>query len=667
MSLLYGLHDRAASLEVPNGGWCVDTIALSENPTPLIYDPHVNWIVRANWGYGLTGTIPLPAEYQKFADACASYIFHSQNANIVIIGNEPNHENERPSGVYITPAQYVDCFIKCRDAIKRAKPQSQVLPAPCAPYHADPTNWLDYWREMLNLIAANGGCDGIPFHAYTRSSNPADITNPAKMGPPLETQYSGFLTYQDALDAVPLKLGHLPAYGTEFCEILPKGWDDANTGVVQAAYAEIDEWNRSEGRLPIQCLILYRWPKYDKWFIEGKRGVIEDFRAAVGKGYTSPIMGATTMPNTTFIPSVSTGTQSPVQPPRDIDQRLIVRGVHFEFVTPPAGTWYWRMTKAQWLDKAASQVGPDHHILGRVLREGKEAAGVPLAVNWSNGAAKVVSKRDDPNALFNYDYAMSASLNEYSIQVSDGAPSDKVTGIGMGKDGNSKEHTSTWLTFEFVQAEQQSQPQPPAPTPEPVPEPTPTPQPTPMPAGIIDPRVAQAILNIESGGRAFGADGKPLIRFENHIFKSRLGNDALYDKYFRNGSPQWTSHQVRGTETGAWLSVHDSQSSEWTAFTMAHSLNPDAAYNSISMGAPQIMGFNHARVGFPTAQAMYEAFKSEPVQAIAFINYFLSDPALLAAMHNKDWRALANGYNGSGNVDSYSRLLKDAYDALGAA
>lgn len=476
-SLLYGIHDREGRHIVPLGGWCLDLQAISEKPQPTDYAAlrgDINWIVRLSWGYGSTGTIPLPAQYQEFADGCADYVFSSKGANVFIISNEPNHENERPNGTYITPAQYVDCFIKCRDAIKRAKPLTQVLPAPCAPYHADPTDWLAYWREMLNLIAAHGGCDGIPFHAYTRSSNPADITSPAKMGPPLQNQYSGFLTYQDALDAVPLKLGHLPAYGTEFNEILPGGWDDANTGVVQAAYAEIDEWNRSEGRLPIQCLILYRWPKNDKYYIQGKRGVIADFQAAVGRGYTSPTMGATPVPNTTFIPAVSTGTQVLALPPRDIDQRLIDRGVHFEYVTPPAGTWYWRMTKAQWLDKAAQQVGPDHHILGRVLKQSVETEGVPLRVEWSSGNATVVSKKDDPNATFNYDYAMSASLNEYAIQVADGNPSDRVTGIGMGKGGNSKEHTSTWITFEWTIADGVKPPTP-TPTPEPPTPPTPSP------------------------------------------------------------------------------------------------------------------------------------------------------------------------------------------------
>jgi hypothetical protein len=34
-------------------------------------------------------------------------------------------------------------------------------------------------------------------------------------------------------------------------------------------------------------LCLYRWPKYDQWYIEGKTGVHADFQQAVAHGYSS--------------------------------------------------------------------------------------------------------------------------------------------------------------------------------------------------------------------------------------------------------------------------------------------------------------------------------------------------------------------------------------------
>lgn len=198
------------------------------------------------------------------------------------------------------------------------------------------------------------------------------------------------------------------------------------------------------------------------------------------------------------------------------------------------------------------------------------------------------------------------------------------------------------------------------------PQPTPTPPPQPTPQGIIEPRVAQAIMQIESGGRTHGENGKPIIRFESHIFRSKLGNDALWSKHFRADPAQPWTNQLWRPAGGEWRDLHPGgQAAEYAAFEFAKSLNADAAYQSISVGAPQIMGFNHARVGYPSAQAMYESFQNGPMQTIGFINFLLSDPALFEAVRNRDWREIARRYNGSGQVETYAPLLQKAYEGLG--
>jgi hypothetical protein len=55
-------------------------------------------------------------------------------------------------------------------------------------------------------------------------------------------------------------------------------WADTNSGWVKAAYSEIDNWNRTPGTIKINSLVLYRWPKFDDWWIIGKNGVINDFK-----------------------------------------------------------------------------------------------------------------------------------------------------------------------------------------------------------------------------------------------------------------------------------------------------------------------------------------------------------------------------------------------------
>lgn len=449
-ALLYGIHDREGRHIVPAGGWCLDTVALSENPAPTDYAAlraDINWIVRLNWGYGSTGTIPAPEQYDEFAFRCADYAAFCKGASRFIIGNEPNHENERPNGAYIWPHEYARCFRMCREIIKRARPDAQVIPAPCAPYHADPENWLDYWKEMLTLISANGGCDGIAVHAYTRSSDPKDIDSADKMGPPLEDTYSGFYTYLDACVAVPADMEYLPVYITEFNELLPEGWHDANTGVVQAAYADIDDSNRVEPEVqPVMCLILYRWPKYDKWYIEGKQGVIDDFQAAVSRGYKSPpVMGE--------IPAASPSTSSQSSQPREIDPRLIERGVTIETPQLRPGQQYWRVIKAQWYNEKESQ--GRHHIYADVLDSGgKRVTGVNLLVEWPTGGY-VIFTEAKPGEPYSANYPMSPSRNEYSIRVGpSGEASETLKGIGMGamtpSGYNAGIHTSTGVVFQLA-------------------------------------------------------------------------------------------------------------------------------------------------------------------------------------------------------------------------
>lgn len=195
---------------------------------------------------------------------------------------------------------------------------------------------------------------------------------------------------------------------------------------------------------------------------------------------------------------------------------------------------------------------------------------------------------------------------------------------------------------------------------QPAPQPAPEEQPV---TAILDPLVLEAILQIESGGRSLGDDKRPIIRFEAHIFKQQLGNNALFDQHFRFGAPIWTGQQM--LVDGEWKDIHvGSQAREWQAFEKAATLDYEAAAQSISMGAPQIMGFNHASIGYPSATAMLEAFGEESIQTIAFINFILGRQSLVLAVRNKDWREIARIYNGAGNVDQYAPLLQGAYTKL---
>lgn len=485
---LYGLHDANSGWgniirDAGMSAWAVISESIGDEPTDRtgvdyrwLSAYNVTPIVRLNYSHHGEGNIPPPNRYSAFAERCANFVTTSAGCTHWIIGNEPNLAAERYKNIPITPKQYADCFGKCRTQILHRGVEHEVMPAAIAPYNAD-TGWcLDYWREMLSaIVMTDGGADGLALHTYSRGSNPASITSEDRMDAPYQKCHNGFRAYRDFLALVPAIMRALPVYITETDQLEP--WADRNSGWVQGAYAEINDWNDATGNQGIHCLALYRWQKHDQWYIDDKQGVIDDFRNAVSLGYRSPITPSLPIepPETPDRPP-EPEPEPPVPasgplPGRDIDPALIARGVEFDFVTPPAGTWYWAVVAAEHLnEQEADEIGPDHHILGNSTRGGDVEANIPFLISWPSGSTVIRSKPPQPGILYNYDFPMSSSLNEFSIWVNDGAPTDKVSGIGMGAGGNPSIHTSTYIDWQWVQVPETVWP------PEPEPEP-----PTPIP------------------------------------------------------------------------------------------------------------------------------------------------------------------------------------------
>lgn len=301
-------------------------------------------ICRLNNGYHPEGTIPYRKDYADFARRCANFVAASRGCKIWIIGNEMNYAIERPQngrsmgpehdtsgdpsrfsalapsasadaatdlydepdaadiplpsalvrGVVeetITPALYAECYRLCREAIHAvpSHEDDQVLIGAVAPwnnqtqYPGNPNgDWVQYFHDIL-LLLGQDGCDGITLHTYTHQADPNLIRSDAKMNAPFQDRHYEFRAYQDFMQVIPATMRHLPVYITETDQDVP--WLDANIGWVQQAYGEIDWWNRQPGNQQIRALVLYRWPRIDKWYIEGKGGVIADFRQALQHDY----------------------------------------------------------------------------------------------------------------------------------------------------------------------------------------------------------------------------------------------------------------------------------------------------------------------------------------------------------------------------------------------
>lgn len=282
-------------------GWVVTTHALMSDPYGYDYTPIVSQghevLARLNWGYqsdgDYPGTIPERYMYEGFSKAVGEWVEKSNGCHKWIVGNEVNLPIEWPRRQLITPWDYAECFRACREEIRGVKghEEDHAIPAAVGPwndqakYEQNPLgDWILYFIQMLTAIRE---LDGIAVHAYTHGPEVYKIYNSFPMDPPFSNYQYNFRTYQDFLWAVPESMRKLPVYITETDQ--NDTWVDANNSWVQYAYGEINNWNTAPGkRQKVHCLVLYRWRNYDKYGIEGKRGVIEDFEEAMEERYETP-------------------------------------------------------------------------------------------------------------------------------------------------------------------------------------------------------------------------------------------------------------------------------------------------------------------------------------------------------------------------------------------
>jgi hypothetical protein len=198
-------------------------------------------------------------------------------------------------------------------------------------------------------------------------------------------------------------------------------------------------------------------------------------------------------------------------------------------------------------------------------------------------------------------------------------------------------------------------------------------------ANGIDPAMVRAVVAVESGGVAPIGPRGPVIRFEVHKFLPRVRGAARTeaDLVFRRkpGGLAW-EHEWRPTGAGAWMPLHNGrQDREHDAFDLARRISdhhgyPDAAYQSISMGTGQIMGFHFAALGYPSAAAMYQDAHTIAGQHRQHVGFIAADPRLVKALKERDFFTFAAIYNtGSptpqgANLDkarAYEAKLRGAY------
>ena len=170
----------------------------------------------------------------------------------------------------------------------------------------------------------------------------------------------------------------------------------------------------------------------------------------------------------------------------------------------------------------------------------------------------------------------------------------------------------------------------------------------------VEPAALKAIAEVESSGSGFlpAPDRRPKILFEGHVFH-RLTAGRYSATHPNISYPKWDRKQYSGSLAG-----------EWKRLDRAAALDPEAAMQSASWGAFQVMGFNYALCGFDSVGRFVEANAcGADGQLEAFAN-LLARPGspLIQPLRRKDWAKFASLYNGPGyRQNRYDEKIAAAY------
>lgn len=170
----------------------------------------------------------------------------------------------------------------------------------------------------------------------------------------------------------------------------------------------------------------------------------------------------------------------------------------------------------------------------------------------------------------------------------------------------------------------------------------------------------RTVNEVESAGAGFLADGRPKILFERHVFWRRLQAYGIDPAPYAALNPNIVS-QTRGGYSGG--------AAEYVRLACAELIHADAAWESASWGAFQVMGENWKRLGYADAAEFVSRMEAdEGGQLDAFVRFVAADPKLLAALKARKWAAFAAGYNGPAYHDNlYDVKLDRAYARYAAA
>ncbi len=174
----------------------------------------------------------------------------------------------------------------------------------------------------------------------------------------------------------------------------------------------------------------------------------------------------------------------------------------------------------------------------------------------------------------------------------------------------------------------------------------------------LEPAVVYAIQEVESKGEGYLSDGRPKILFEPHIFWEQLQKAGKNPAKYVAGNEDILYQKWGARPYGTYAA-------QYPKLEKAKKIDKIAALKSASWGEFQIMGFNHKIVGYPDVESFVAAVSVQgSTNNINALMKFLESEKLLRHVKgaNKNWAALAAGYNGPGyKKNKYDTKMAAAY------
>lgn len=169
------------------------------------------------------------------------------------------------------------------------------------------------------------------------------------------------------------------------------------------------------------------------------------------------------------------------------------------------------------------------------------------------------------------------------------------------------------------------------------------------------PATLEAIAEVESNGFGWFDDGRIKILPEPHKFDDYLPK-ARRAEALRLGLASPSFEATRAS--GHYKRMTNGPGPRYAFLARLIAFDENAAFNAISVGRFQIMGFNHEVCGYPTAKAMFDAFVDSEAEQLRAFGRFLVSKNLKAALAAENFDLVEQRYNGGGLNGVYATRMR---------